>query len=271
MIDLPDISSTTFFVIENGFSLAFATFLGAAVFFLATRRDVAAMYRTSVTVCGVVVVIAAYHYFRLFESFNGSYEVAGGTATPTGQVFNEAYRYMDWLITVPLLVVELILVMGLVAARRRSLLLRLVPASFAMIALGYPGELSAEVGTQWLWWALAMIPFVYILFVLFTEVSKVIKDQPVEVQPLFRAVRAALVVTWIFYPIAYLFPILLGNTGTALALENIGYVVADLTAKVGYGLLIYLIAKRKSELENLVPATVGEPVSPRAMRTATKV
>ena len=83
MIDLPDISSTTFFVIENGFSLAFATFLGAAVFFLATRRDVAAMYRTSVTVCGVVVVIAAYHYFRIFESFNGSYEVAGGTATPT--------------------------------------------------------------------------------------------------------------------------------------------------------------------------------------------
>lgn len=270
MIDLPDISTTTFFVIENGLSLAFATFLGAAIYFLVSRRDVAAMYRTSVTVCGVVVSIAAYHYFRLFGSFSGAYEVAGDMATPTGAVFNEAYRYMDWLITVPLLVVELVLVMGLVAARRRSLLVRLVPASFAMIALGYPGELSTSAGTQWLWWALAMIPFVYILFVLFTEVTKVIKDQPAEVQPLFRLVRLALVVTWFFYPIAYLFPILLGNTGTALALENVGYVVADLTAKVGYGLIIYLIAKRKSEIDGLVPATVGEEVRPTAGRKATK-
>ena len=254
MLTLPDISATTFFVIENAFSLVFASFLGAAVFFLTSRRDLARAYRTSITVCGVVVVIAAYHYFRIFESFGGSYAVDGGLATPTGQVFNEAYRYMDWLITVPLLVVELILVMGLVAARRRSLLVRLVPASFAMIALGYPGELSTTVAAQWLWWGLAMIPFVYILFVLFGEVSKVIEAQPVEVQSLFRLVRLALVVTWMFYPIAYLFPILLGNTGLALALENIGYAVADLTAKAGYGLVIYLIAKRKSELERAIPA-----------------
>ncbi len=254
MVPLPDISATTFFVIENAFSLVFASFLGIAVFFLVSRRDVARAYRTSVTVCGVVVVIAAYHYFRIFESFNGSYDVAGGLATPTGQVFNEAYRYMDWIITVPLLVVELILVMGLVSARRRSLMFRLVPAAFAMIALGYPGELSTNVAMQWLWWALAMIPFAYILFVLFGEVSKVIETQPVEVRPLFRLVRLALVVTWFFYPIAYLFPILLGNTGLALALENIGYAVADLTAKAGYGLVIFLIAKRKSELEETIAA-----------------
>ncbi|RMB59977.1 bacteriorhodopsin-like [Tessaracoccus antarcticus] len=258
MVDLPDISSTTFSVIENAFSLVFASFLGAAVFFLVSRRDVARAYRTSVTVCGVVVVIAAYHYFRIFESFKSAYGVAGGVATPSGEIFNEAYRYMDWIITVPLLVVELILVMGLVSARRRSLLYRLVPAAFAMIALGYPGELSTDVATQWLWWGLAMIPFVYILFVLFGEVSKVIQDQPIEVQPLFRVVRVALVATWMFYPIAYLFPILLGNTGLALALENIGYAVADLTAKAGYGLVIFLIAKRKSELERLVPS--AQPV-----------
>ncbi len=249
MGDLPELSSTTFFVIEGAFSLSFATFAGAAIFFLACRRDVALAYRASVTVCAVVVAIAAYHYFRLFESFASAYQADGDVATTTGTVFNEAYRYMDWLITVPLLVVELILVMGLLSDRRRSLLIRLVPASFAMIALGYPGELASDTGSQWLWWALAMIPFVYILFVLFSEVSKVITEQPKEVQPLFQLVRGALVVSWLFYPIAYLFPILLGNTGTALALENVGYAVADLTAKVGYGLIIFLIAKKKSELD----------------------
>ena len=55
--------------------------------------------------------------------------------------------------------------------------------------------------------------------------------------------------TWVFYPIAYLFPILLGDTGLALVLENVGYAVADLTAKAGYGLIIYTIAKKKTELE----------------------
>ncbi len=249
MGDLPELSATTFLVIEGAFSLAFATFAGAALFFLACRRDVALAYRASVTVCAVVVAIAAYHYFRLFESFAGAYDSDGEIATVTGSVFNEAYRYMDWLITVPLLVVELILVMGLLGDKRRSLLLRLVPASFLMIILGYPGELSSNAGTQWLWWGLAMIPFVYILFVLFSEVSEVITSQPKEVQPLFQMVRLALVVSWIFYPIAYLFPIVLGNTGTALALENVGYAVADLTAKVGYGLIIFLIAKKKSQLE----------------------
>ncbi|MGB3256858.1 MAG: bacteriorhodopsin [Ornithinimicrobium sp.] len=249
MGDLPELSSTTFFVIEGAFSLAFATFAAAAIFFLACRRDVALAYRASVTVCAVVVAIAAYHYFRLFESFASAYQADGDVATTTGTVFNEAYRYMDWLITVPLLVVELILVMGLLGDRKRSLLIRLVPASFVMIALGYPGELSSDAGTQWLWWGLAMVPFVYILYVLFSEVSSVISDQPKEVQPLFQMVRLALVVSWLFYPIAYLFPIVLGNTGAALALENVGYAVADLTAKVGYGLIIFLIAKKKSELE----------------------
>ncbi len=264
MGDLPDLSATTFLVIEGAFSLAFATFAGAAIFFLACRRDVALAYRASVTVCAVVVAIAAYHYFRLFESFASAYESDGELATVTGTVFNEAYRYMDWLITVPLLVVELILVMGLLGGKRRSLLFKLVPASFLMIVLGYPGELSNDAGSQWLWWGLAMIPFVYILFVLFTEVSKVIASQPEEVQPLFQMVRIALLVSWLFYPIAYLFPILLGNTGTALALENVGYAVADLTAKVGYGLIIFLIAKKKSEVERAELDTsvgIAQPVA----------
>lgn len=257
MVDLPEISATAYLVIYGAFSLVFASFLGIAVFFLASRRDIALAYRSSITVCATVVIIAAYHYFRIFESFQGSYEVSGTVATPTGELFNEAYRYMDWLITVPLLVVELILVMGLLAARRRSLLYKLVPASFAMIALGYPGELSTTAPMQWLWWGLAMIPFIYILFVLFTEVGKAIESQPVEVQSLFKIVRLALVVTWLFYPIAYLFPILLGNTGLSLGLENVGYAIADLTAKAGYGLIIYLIAKKKTELERL--ATPQQP------------
>jgi bacteriorhodopsin len=249
VVDLPTLSLDTFLVIENFFSLVFATFFGAALYFFFSRSDLLRKYRSAVTTSGVVLSIAAYHYFRIFESFKDAYVISGDIAEPSGVIFNEAYRYMDWIITVPLLVVELILVMGLAPERRSALLKKLVPASFAMIALGYPGELTTATGQQWLWWALAMVPFLYILKVLFSEVSDVISEQPQQVRGLFRLVRSTLVVTWLFYPVAYLFPIVLGNTGGALALENIGYAIADITAKAGYGLVIYLIARKKSELE----------------------
>lgn len=249
MVELPTLSLDTFLVVENFFSLVFAVFFGTALYLFLRRADIGTAYRSAVTTSGVVLAIAAYHYFRIFESFKAAYEVSGDIAEPTGLIFNEAYRYMDWIITVPLLVVELILVMGLARERRGELLRKLVPASFLMIALGYPGELTTNTGLQWLWWVLAMVPFVYILYVLFTEVSDVISEQPQETRGLFRLVRTALVATWLFYPIAYLFPVLLGNTATAIALENVGYAIADITAKAGYGIIIYMIAKMKTELD----------------------
>jgi bacteriorhodopsin len=249
MVELPDLSVNTFLVIENFFSLVFATFFGTAIYMFVSRRDLAKPYRSAVAVSGVVLSIAAYHYFRIFNSFNGAYDVDGTMAIANGEIFNEAYRYMDWIITVPLLVAELILVLGLAPERRGALLRKLIPASFAMIALGYPGEFTSEAGAQWLWWGLAMVPFVYILYVLFTEITGVISEQPVEVRGLLNLVRSTLVVTWLFYPIAYIFPIVLENNGTTLALENVGYAIADITAKAGYGLVIYMIAKKKSELD----------------------
>lgn len=249
MVDLPDMSLNLFLVTENFFSLVFATFFGAALYFFFSRSDLTRTYRSAVTTSAVVLSIAAYHYFRIFESFSGAFDISGDMAVANGALFNEAYRYMDWIITVPLLVVELILVMGLAKQRRGELLKKLVPASFAMIALGYPGELTTDTTVALVWWALAMVPFLYILKVLFSEVSQVIDEQPEQVRGLFRLVRSTLVVTWAFYPIAYLFPVVLGNTGFAIALENVGYAIADITAKAGYGLVIYMIAKRKSELE----------------------
>lgn len=250
MTELPTLSDNLFQVVDDFLSLTFAIFLGGFVYFLASRREVAPKYRSAVTISAVILAIAGYHYFRIFESWNAAYELSGGQFVPTGVPFNEAYRYMDWIVTVPLLIAELVLILGLISERRRSLLTRLVPAAFLMIALGYPGELTTSTGMQWLWWAAAMVPFVYILYILFGEVQQQINSQPEGVRGLVSALKWVLVGTWLFYPIAYLFPILFGNTGGALAAENIGYAIADITAKALYGVLIHQIAKRKTELES---------------------
>merc|ERR1712137_1480988 len=76
---------------------------------------------------------------------------------------NDAYRYVDWVLTVPLLLIELILVMGLPAEETVSKSWKLGVASAAMVALGYPGEIQDSASGRWMWWFFAMLPFLYVV------------------------------------------------------------------------------------------------------------
>ncbi len=118
--------------------------------------------------------------------------------------FNEAYRYVDWLLTVPLLLVEVIAVLALAKEVSKSLIMRLVPASAAMIALGYPGEISTDQDTQVIYGVLSTLPFLYILYVLFVELTKSLDRQPAGVADTVKNLRLLLIATWGVYPIAYI-------------------------------------------------------------------
>jgi bacteriorhodopsin len=243
-VTLLELSTFQIDLVGGFFSLTFAAFLGSALFFFASRREVAPRYRMAVTISGVIVTIAAYHYWRILSSFE--------SASVGESLFNESYRYVDWIITVPLLLTELVLVLSIDAARRRSLLQRLIPYSFLMIALGFPGEISDTATTAWLFWAASMVFFVLILWTLFGELSRQIAAEQPAVRSTLRGLRLVLLVTWSFYPIAYLFPLLLPDAATAFVLVNVGYAIADITAKAGYGLMIHHVAKTKTELEEPV-------------------
>merc|ERR1712012_30444 len=144
-------------------------------------------YRTALTITGIVTFIATYHYFRIFntwvEAFNVSNKLGDGITGEymvalTGAPFNDAYRYVDWLLTVPLLLIELILVMGLPADQTRSLSWTLGVSSGLMVALGYPGEIQDDPQGRWMWWGLAMLPFCYVLFQLLVGLGAATETQP---------------------------------------------------------------------------------------------
>ena len=118
-------------LIYNGFSFAVAAMGIGFVFFLVSRNRVAPQYRSAVTMSAMICGIAAYHYWRIFGQF-----ADGGT-------WNEGYRYADWLLTVPLLVAELVVVSGLSKEAAKKVTPRLVVAALLMIATGYPGETAA--------------------------------------------------------------------------------------------------------------------------------
>ena len=236
-------------LVYNAFSFTFATMAAASIFLWLSRSQVSPAYRTALTISGLVTAIAAYHYFRIFESWTTAYTFQNGVVSATGFAFNDAYRYVDWLLTVPLLLVELILVMRLSREETTSKALRLGSAAALMIVLGYPGEIASDIPTRALWGTLSAIPFVYIVWELFSGLGASIKRQPPEAQELVRKARLLTFASWGFYPIVYMAPYAGLTGGTVTTTIQVGYTIADILAKAGLGILIFLIASRKSEVD----------------------
>ncbi len=240
------LSAGQYNLIYNAFSFAFATFAASTLFFWLGRSQVSPQYKTALTITGLVTFIAGYHYFRIFESWNEAYEFVDGALMVTGTPFNDAYRYVDWLLTVPLLLVELILVMNLGRRETVSRATRLGLLAALMIALGYPGEVATSDGQRWLWGILSMLPFLWIVYELFVGLSKSIADQPEDARGLVSTARWVVVLSWAFYPVVY-FAGAVGIEGaTASTIIQVGYTIADIVAKSVFGVLIYMIAVRKS-------------------------
>jgi bacteriorhodopsin len=199
----------------------------------------------------MVTFIAGYHYWRIFNSFSESSDGLKVDLSGAPGSFNEAYRYVDWLLTVPLLLVEVIAVLALAKEVSKSLIMRLVPASAAMIALGYPGEISSDQNTQVLYGVLSTLPFIYILYVLFVELGKSLERQPAGVAETIGRLRLLLIATWGVYPIAYIFNIVGDQTASSFVTVQVGYTIADILAKCVFGLTILKIAKMKSVAEGM--------------------
>merc|ERR1711934_317995 len=114
MAPLPeDITYGQWSLVYNSLSFGIAGMGSATIFFWLQLGNVGKSYRTALCITGLVTAIATYHYIRIFNSWcdafvvsnkddpNGTYSV-----TNTGEPFNDAYRYVDWLLTVPLLLIE---------------------------------------------------------------------------------------------------------------------------------------------------------------------
>jgi bacteriorhodopsin len=226
--------------------------LATTVYTLVSQQRVLAKYRSALVMSSMVTFIAGYHYMRIIDSFKESSTDMTVNISGDQGSFNEAYRYVDWLLTVPLLLVEVIAVLALAKSVSRSLIMRLVPASAAMIALGYPGEISSNQSTQVLYGVLSTIPFLYILYVLFVELGKSLDNQPEGVAATIGRLRLLLVATWGVYPVSYILGM---GEGMASAEQfvgvQVGYTIADILAKCVFGLTIFKIARMKSAAEGM--------------------
>ncbi|MEM1086144.1 MAG: bacteriorhodopsin-like [Pseudomonadota bacterium] len=260
---LGSLSPDQYSLVYNSLSFGIATFAAATLFFWFGRSQVAPEYKTALAITGLVTFIAGYHYLRMFQSFDAAVVLDGGTIEATGKEFNRAYRYVDWLLTVPLLLIELILVMRLTRSETVSKSITLGGAAALMIILGYPGEVSEGLSSnsRLIWGALSMLPFLYIVYSLYVGLGKAIANQPDNVKGLVGLARNVTVISWFFYPIVYFAPFVMGESAEsagAFVIIEVGYTIADIVAKAGFGVLIYTIAVRKSEVETAPVAVPAE-------------
>ena len=246
---MPTVDYGQYLLVYNAFSFTLAAMAATTLFLWISRSQVGPAYKTALTISGLVTAIAAYHYFRIFDSWEAAYEVRDGVITVTGIAFNDAYRYVDWLLTVPLLLIELVLVMRLSQEETVSKSVKLGFAAALMIVLGYPGEIADDNTTRAIWGTLSTIPFLYIVWELFKGLGASIERQPESVKGLIKGARLLTFASWGFYPIVYMIPYTNLGGGSVETGVQIGYTIADLVAKAGVGIMVYMIAVRKSQAE----------------------
>lgn len=170
-----------------------------------------------------VPIIAAASYLAMANG-QGVIEIHGRTVYWA--------RYADWLITTPLLLLDL----ALLARMRLSQIFGLILADVFMIVTGLIAALSPE-PLNYLWWTVSTGAFVAILVILVQQLSSVGRERSPEVAGLFRTLALLTVVLWTAYPVVWL----LGTEGfgtIGLSAEVLVFMVLDLSAKVGFGFVL---------------------------------
>jgi bacteriorhodopsin len=215
--------------------ISMALVAATAFFFLETQR-VAGKWKTSLTVSGLVTMVAAVHYFYMRDVW-----VTTG-ATPT------VYRYIDWLITVPLLMVEFYLILSAITKVPTGVFWRLILGTLVMLIGGYVGE-AGYLGV-WPAFIIGMLGWVFILYEIFAgEASKInASKSPETVRSAFNLMRLIVTFGWAIYPIGYFFGYLTGsNPADSMKALNVIYNLADVLNKIAFGVIIWSVAVSETE------------------------
>ena len=224
-LEANDFVGMSFWIISIGM-------VAATVFFFMESMKVDAKWRTSLVVAGLVTMIAAVHYFYMRAVW---IETAD---TPT------VYRYIDWILTVPLQIVEFYLILAAVGAVAGRVFWNLLVASLIMLIAGYVGEVGYV--NVWLAFIVGMLGWIYILYAIFAgDAQENLSSAPEGVQSAFRTMRLIVLVGWAIYPLGYVFGYA-GNQVDAASLNAI-YNIADFVNKIAFGLMIWAAATSSSE------------------------
>lgn len=228
VVKINDLTGFSFFIVSMAM-------LAATVFFFAERNNVEGKWKLSLSVSGLITGIAAVHYMYMREFY------AEVGTSPT------ELRYVDWILTVPLMCVEFYLILAAIGTASKGILNRLLIWSIVMLLFGYFGEARLFGVSHWAWFGVGMIGWFGIIYEIFKgEASQISADSSSDaLKGAFNALRLFVLIGWVIYPLGYVLGV--GGNAESNAALNITYNIADAINKIGFGLVIYGLALSDSK------------------------
>ena len=213
--------------------------MAASVFFFFEISNTDKAWKTSLLVSGLITFIAAVHYYYMRDYYMANH------VSPT------FFRYVDWLLTVPLMCVEFYLITKKAGAKS-DLLWKLIFAAVVMLVTGYLGEVGAAADNTnaTLWGTVSAIAYFYIVYLIWAgDVKKLAAAAGPAVAKANSVLGWFVLVGWAIYPLGYL-----AGTGagqwyesfTSLGNIDVYYNIADAINKIGFGLVIYSLSRSNS-------------------------
>ena len=222
------------------FMLGFVAMAAGTLYFVMERGDLKPQHRIAATYAGIITFIAAIMYW-IMTDIVGFFDQSAGEVGAT-----MPYRYIDWLLTTPLLLVEFGLIVAIAGAATKGFVSRLVIADIIMIVTGYLGEVGTEGEVSTIvWFVISSLAWLYIVYAVF-QVK--LDGMPAYAASAVKIMRRFVMFGWAIYPIGTAIEEFMKLSGAdvsaAVAIAAIVYVIADVLNKVGFGMVAVNAAKK---------------------------
>ena len=240
-------SPMSFNIIAQVLVFGYGAHLAGLVYFLLVREQIAPRYRFVTLLASVVMVTAFLILFRLQNNWVNTFafDAEADLWRVNDYLFTNGLRYINWTITIPALLLQLVAVLDVKKPMRFSVIT--IGSAIGMIYTGYIGQFYEVTNTAAFltWGTISTLFYLPLLYFVYREVSSAGSYLPTETKPLVRGVLLIFLVAWTLYPGAYLFPVMMNSEFGSVG-RQITFTVADVSSKVIYGILISRIALIRS-------------------------
>ena len=226
------------------FMLGFVGMAAGTLYFILERNDLKPEHRATATYAAIITFIAAIMYWIMKDIVN----FADGMASVNDVAATMPYRYIDWLLTTPLLLVEFGLILAIAGAVKKGFVLRIIIADVIMIVTGYLGEIGeAGSANNWIMFIISSVAWLYIVYAV---VQVKVDGMPSYIASAVKIMRRFVMIGWAIYPIGVAVEEFLtlggGDVTAAVTIAAIIFVIADVLNKVGFGMVAVRAAKQAS-------------------------